>query len=77
MAKATVTEKVTTTKTYHLELTEEEVRLVRDLVGATTAGRDPAGDRIYEALESAGIHRDPAQRTRLRVSYGDSDNWDF
>ena len=38
MAKATVTEKVTTTKTYHLELTEVEATDLRDELGAGTGG---------------------------------------
>lgn len=51
MAKATVTEKVTTTKTYHLELTEEEAEEVEDAVGARV--RTAASTAVYKALHDA------------------------
>lgn len=68
MAKATVTEKVTTTKTYHLELSEVEAQLVRDLTAAGGGGEVLVAGRVYNALTGAGLRRDPAVRPRFRIT---------
>lgn len=56
MAKATVTEKVTTTKVYHLELAEEEAQaLYRAVNNDDLVKPVKVAQAIYDALAEKGL----------------------